>query len=485
MMRPLILTHRWLGVAFCLLFAMWFATGIVMHFVPFPSLTETERVDGLAPIDTAQVQHPPADAVGASGLGDPRRVRLLQRIGGPVYLVSGASGLKAIRASDLTEAAVHSEPDALALAADHARRRGLDTAQASVAGLADYDQWTVPNRFDVLRPLYRIALNDASGTDVYISSVSGEVVLETTRRARGWNYVGSILHWIYLTPLRSHWSAWDRTVWWISLAGVLNALSGAVIGVARISFSAVRIGTPYRGWQAWHHVLGLLTMGFLLTWIVSGWLSMDHGRLFSQGKPTASEAKIIADAASWISPPIKQQPAISTHAREVEWFVFDRTIYRRERTGPATQVLFVRDTTNRTETSRQAFLQPDDLRPLIDRLAPGCRAPTIVAADDAYPITSSMLNAPVYRSICGPVWFQIDGANGEFLERLDPSRRAYRWVYTALHTMDFPVLLARPGLRSIVVVGLCSFGCLFSITGIVIGWRRLRRQRRTALRAHG
>ena len=52
-MRALILLHRWLGVAFCLLFAMWFATGIVMHFVPFPALTEAERFAGLAPIDLA------------------------------------------------------------------------------------------------------------------------------------------------------------------------------------------------------------------------------------------------------------------------------------------------------------------------------------------------------------------------------------------------------------------------------------------------
>ena len=29
-MRALVLVHRWLGVAFCLPVAMWFATGIVM-----------------------------------------------------------------------------------------------------------------------------------------------------------------------------------------------------------------------------------------------------------------------------------------------------------------------------------------------------------------------------------------------------------------------------------------------------------------------
>ena len=46
-MRALVVVHRWLGVAFCLLFAMWFVSGIVMHFVAFPALTEAERVAGL------------------------------------------------------------------------------------------------------------------------------------------------------------------------------------------------------------------------------------------------------------------------------------------------------------------------------------------------------------------------------------------------------------------------------------------------------
>src|ERR1700741_3723383 len=57
-MRFLATLHRWWGVAFCLLFAMWFASGIVMHFAPFParsasgaslsvdrSGTTTDRID--------------------------------------------------------------------------------------------------------------------------------------------------------------------------------------------------------------------------------------------------------------------------------------------------------------------------------------------------------------------------------------------------------------------------------------------------------
>jgi len=92
---------------------------------------------------------------------------------------------------------------------------------------------------------------------------------------------------------------------------------------------------------------------------------------------------------------------------------------------------------------------------------------------DAYAAFSLVEGAPVYRSICGDVWFDIDGASGMVLQRLDSSRRAYRWVYAALHTLNFPILLSHPLMRTVLVVGLCGVGLLFSVTGIVIAWRRL------------
>src|SRR6267378_5561103 len=105
-MCVLTLVHRWLGILFCLLFAMWFASGMIMHFVPFPSLTEAERIEGLAPIDLSQVSRSPAEAVRASGIKDATRVRLLQRSDGPAYLVSGASSLAVFRAGDVSRAAL-------------------------------------------------------------------------------------------------------------------------------------------------------------------------------------------------------------------------------------------------------------------------------------------------------------------------------------------------------------------------------------------
>ncbi|MGZ5173291.1 MAG: PepSY domain-containing protein, partial [Burkholderiales bacterium] len=75
-MQALVLIHRWLGVAFCLLFSMWFATGVVMHFVPYPTLTEAERVGGLAPIGAGSLRNGPAAAVAVAGIDDAARVHL-------------------------------------------------------------------------------------------------------------------------------------------------------------------------------------------------------------------------------------------------------------------------------------------------------------------------------------------------------------------------------------------------------------------------
>src|SRR5580698_2746565 len=129
-MKALVVLHRWLGIGFCLLFAMWFASGIVMHFVPFPSLAEAARFAGLLPIDMSQVRHDPNEAVAASDVRETQRVRLLQRADGPVYIATGASKLVALHAGDLSGASVKSEQLALDIARAHARQRGADISHA-------------------------------------------------------------------------------------------------------------------------------------------------------------------------------------------------------------------------------------------------------------------------------------------------------------------------------------------------------------------
>jgi PepSY-associated transmembrane protein len=224
-MRLLILLHRWWGVAFCLLFAMWFASGIVMHFVPFP----------------ARIQAGLATEPGAAIAGETAR----------------------------------------AFAMRYAQSRGRDAARASIGEPIDYDQWTVAGDFDSDRPLRRVALNDADGTELYLSARGGAVVLETTRLVRAFNYFGSVAHWLYPAALRHHRDAWLALVWWVSLLATVGASLGAVVGVSKLI--AIRSGAPaYRGLHRWHYRAGLVCAPFLLVWIASGWLTLGDNPAFTR-----------------------------------------------------------------------------------------------------------------------------------------------------------------------------------------------------------
>ncbi|NPU68337.1 PepSY domain-containing protein [Bradyrhizobium sp. 83012] len=472
MIRALILTHRWLSIPLGPLFVLWFATGIVMHFVPFPTQTESERFAGLASLDLTAGLRSPAEALAAGGIDRPIRIRLMQRADGPVYVITAHGRSTAIHADTLAAADVTDPNLALSIARTTAQRRGLDASGAAIAARDDYDQWTVPNRFDSHRPLYRIALNDSQGSEIYVSSRTGEVVLDTTHFERAWNYVGSVVHWIYPTVLRKDWAAWNIVVWWLSLAAVMAAVTGALLGPIRLRRRKARLSSRYRGWHLWHHWAGLVCMQFLLTWIVSGWLSMDHGRLFATGHLTASEDAVLTGAPDWTRLAAAPLTAVPGEAREIEWFAFGGRLHQRARRALMQQQISVLDGSARHIVGR--FLQPAEINAVTAHLRADCARSIEVEPGDDHPFTSEVPGAPVHRVVCGDTWYHVDSASGAVLEKLDPSRRAYRWLYQALHTLDFPTLLAHATLRTLLIVGLCGLGAAFSITGMVIGWRRLR-----------
>jgi hypothetical protein len=140
-------------------------------------------------------------------------------------------------------------------------------------------------RFDPHRPLHRFALDDEAGTTIYVSSQTGEIVQNTTRSERVWNWLGAIPHWIYFAPIRRDQELWRQAVMWLSGPLVIGAISGLWIGILRLRPAAAKAGrsvSPYRGWMKWHHVGGLIGGLFLCTWIFSGWLSVNPFQWFAR-----------------------------------------------------------------------------------------------------------------------------------------------------------------------------------------------------------
>jgi hypothetical protein len=57
----------------------------------------------------------------------------------------------------------------------------------------------------------------------------------------------------------------------------------------------------------------------------------------------------------------------------------------------------------------------------------------------------------------------------------DRVARARRWLFNAAHSLDFPWLLQHRPAWDAVVWLLSAIGLMVSVSGVVIGWRRLRR----------
>lgn len=323
-------------------------------------------------------------------------------------------------------------------------------------------------------------MNDPAGTQFYLSARTGELVQCTTRWDRGWNWVGAVLHWAYFTPIRSSFTVWDRTVWSLSLVALFVAVAGVILGVIR-TLAAQRQRKPtltfYRlKWMRWHHLMGLFAGIFVLMWILSGWLSMYHGRLFSRGH--ASEAALARYARRSLKAAVAPiRPATfagSNEAREVSFTVVG---------GNAIVAAWQPDGTVVRSFANGLPLDTDRVAALgrrgIAAAWPGVpvRSPVPVAPTDVYALAEGWpATALRFAGVPGSrPDIVVNGTDGQILTVLDGSRKAYAWVYYALHTFNFPGLTTHPLLRQILVLIPLMFGFAFSITGVTIGYQRLRK----------
>lgn len=479
-LRWLYWSHRWFGIATCLLFALWFVSGIVMMYVPYPRLTDAERLAGGAPIDWNRVKLGPTEALRrAKQAHFPKELVLDMAAGEPAWRITGDTRRIALSAVD---GHLLSAPDATT-AVVAARRFAHGLPVAHVEKIAD-DQWTVAQGFAWARPLWKISLTDKERTQLYVSSSSGEVVQNTTARERIWNWIGAVPHWIYLTEIRRDGAVWRQVVLWISGIAMVVGISGLWIGILRIRLRRrYRNGatSPYSGWMKWHHVTGLAGGIFAITWVFSGWLSVNPFEWFARNGNSGGPALYAAhEGADFPAPEMDTLGARSDTASEAQFaWIGGRAVI-----------------TLTSASGRKKIVHPDgrpirftqgDLIENARRLLPGIpiESSSVLTEPDIYWYSHGRDRPlPVVRVVFADTdrtWVTIDRTTGALLSQQNANGRSYRWLFNALHGFDLPVLLRNRILRDPLMWLLSAFGIVMSLSGIVIGWRRLtNRYRRNA-----
>src|SRR5262245_20374136 len=262
----LILTHRYLGIAVCLLFVMWFVSGIAMIFARgMPGLTPDMRFERLPFLDMAAIRVTPAEAADKAQLDRAaNRVTLLTVMNRPAYRLSTGRSTVIVFAD---KGEVLEQVDGAQAMTIAARFMNLPETQLRFAGeVVKPDQWTLQERR--VLPAHKILAHDRAHTVLYVSEETAEVALLTTRGTRALAWFAAIPHWMYFAPLRQNGPVWRQVVLWTSGVATVLAVIGIMLGFIQYS-------TRYAGLMRWHYVTGVVFGVFCITWVFSGLLSME------------------------------------------------------------------------------------------------------------------------------------------------------------------------------------------------------------------
>lgn len=502
--RWLYVCHRWAGIALCAFMALWFLSGVVMMYVGYPKLTQAERLAHLPnlvlpdaccvspQVAFANARASFATAVanrGQSGrVGAHAEIRLAMIGESPYWLVS--EGRNAHASVDAVTGAVvkrFDESHALKVAS-----RFISGAYPHVVDVVKQDIFTVSRALDAHRPMFHVVLDDADVTELYISSTTGEIVRDSSRMERGWNYIGAILHWLYplkgdfFDPLRAD------VIIYLSLAGTILAVLGIWVGLlrwrVRKKFSNGS-RSPYRGgWMRWHHLVGLVFGAITLTWIFSGLMSMNPWKVFeSRGeRPNVSAyAGGTLESTVVVISPREVLARTKFDVRELALRVFDGRPYYLVSGAAGVTRMVAADT---TEAEPFTMFPENAIRNSAERLMPGYRiisAEMLAEYDNYYYARSPhTMTGHVERRL--PIlrikfddpdhtWVHIDPYTGDIKNSTNDLRRVKRWLFNFLHSFDVPGFIDKRPIWDIFMVFFSVGGFILCVSGIIIGWRRLVR----------
>jgi len=305
-------------------------------------------------------------------------------------------------------------------------------------------------------------------------------VRDTTRSERAWNWVGAVVHWVYVTPLRKHNQAWRLAVMSTSGVALLLAVTGMVLGVQRLRVQRRYAGgrmSPYKGWQRWHHWLGLTGGVLVITWLFSGWLSVGPFGFPSSSGATAQDRLAFAGGALGRDDlAIDAAALLAAHpgTLELEWRRAGGVLYLSALGRTGRTLLRAHDGAVLRVLPQALLLRS------AQAIRPGApmTATMLTEADDYYYSHHREAAFPVLRARFdlpdAPV-FYIDAVHGRVAGYVDRDTRWNRWLFNGMHQLDFALVRKRP-VWDAVVIGLCSLGAALTLTGVVLGWKRVRKR---------
>ncbi|MPQ46189.1 hypothetical protein GCQ56_04120 [Marinifilum sp. N1E240] len=477
----LIQIHNFTGTLLSLMFLIWFLSGFVLIYAGFPHAPQEKIFDKLEVFsqrDLAAIQLPPSDFTGI--------VTLEKMNGEPVYRCSkGRGSQKVYSALSLEEIPEISKQQAIRLT-----EKFSGSQVQKVEKREQLDQWMPWSYYRPLLPFYLCYVDNEEASRLYVSAKSGSIVQETDRASRWAARLGAIPHWIYFKSLRLKTGLWLDVVAWISGIGVLVSITGLIAGILRLrrrrEKETLSELTPYKKfWYKWHHITGFVFGVFVFTFILSGLVS-------------------VSDIPQWMAPVHSESSARSMWRQELQLREFPqqmnladilkseqdirKVLWKTVMNKPCLWVYgndfnvphVYQLSANRFQL--KATYTEVDLKKYLDQISSKQQKQiSLLQEYDAYYQHSKKRNHPL------PVWkidfkdedhtsLYIHPSTGDILSAYNTNTRWRRWLYSGLHTFDFPFLAKHEWLRKFILIFLSLGGTFVSVSGVVLGAKWIKKK---------
>lgn len=477
--------HRVFGTIISLFFFMWFVSGLILIYHPYPKVTDEQLFEKM---ETLPASLPDIQDFLERVSEQPKKIKVHQFQGQTLLSLSTSDSTYRYSA-DPTQMI---KP----LTFDFIEQTAKDWVNApiqKVDTLHQREQWILYSRYEQALPIYKFYFDDKEKHQLFISGRTGDVQQLTDASGRFWAWIGSIPHKFYLPCIRRDIDTWELS---ISIGGafcLLAALTGLYVGIYALVKrykQKSKLESPYRksGYRL-HHIAGLTFGIFLVTWGLSGLMSMQR---IPQWLINTNGNYIFNPSKMWGKKPLaadaykldyRQLREVYPELKEVNWIHF--------RSIPAYQIIegcnerFI-DASSASEV-RELFIPEKTIETGIRKIHGDSAVFHISLIDryeEYYLSRTDKLPLPAYKVIVDDAdrsRYYISPETG-YIRYLNKNKMAKKWVFNAFHYLDIKYLVERPALWTFAIWALCMGGTVVSGTGIWLGFRFAKRKTRQAFR---
>lgn len=475
--------HKILGLPLSIIFLVWFISGTVMIFTgSFPRAGREVPADKAPSLSSGL---PSADSIlRASRLEGGSLREVSSHLGRPIATIARRDTSVSLYLDDMTTVGAFEESQR-----DRIITQWCASPVERIDTLHDVDIWIPFERWRDEMPVYKYHFADNGRHQLYMTR-DGRVIQFSDRSQRIRALWGSVPHWLYITCLRKHQTAWIETVKWAALLGCIMCLAGIIYSIM-IMYAGRRhhgfFHNPFKKfWPRWHFITGLTFGLFAITFAFSGymslapvpsWLLKDSGNTeMRQGRRSRGQ-HMSTDAPQL--PPLDFREIIARHdsVKRIEFNDFNGHPFLTA-VFPNSSARFdgMDSTRLRPMTLTEDMAAESLARIYLDSVSR--QIETIHTYDDDYfGMDKKRTPLPVIRAIIDDKLHTRIYFNPETMtsRRVDDNSRLHTLLYTKLHKLQFKCLTDRPALWYAVMLFILAGGSFLSLTSVVLTFSWLMR----------